>query len=287
MDKKAIVEKLNVRNYYVSELPSLKANGSKAMALCPFHDDTNPSLSIDLGTGRFNCFGCGRQGSIIDFYITKHGVSFNEAKKILIEQGILLTPQKVITQTYNYVDESGTLLFQVVRYSPKEFRQRRPDGEGGWFWNLKDTRKILYNLPEVIKTKSVVICEGEKDVEFLKNLGLPATCNPMGAGKWRDEYNDHFIDKYVAVVMDCDPPGRDHGEKVARSVHSCAKSVKLIDLGKLPYIKFSNEAWNSGEDLEDFWKAFVAYHGKENLKLFRKLILTIIASTTPYCPSVE
>jgi hypothetical protein len=54
-----------------------------------------------------------------------------------------------IVATYNYTDENGTLLFQKVRYAPKAFRQRRPDGNGGWSWNLNGVRSVLYQLPEV------------------------------------------------------------------------------------------------------------------------------------------
>ena len=40
----------------------------------------------------------------------------------------------VIEATYDYRDEAGRLTYQVVRYPPKDFRQRRPDGSGGWVW---------------------------------------------------------------------------------------------------------------------------------------------------------
>jgi hypothetical protein len=52
-----------------------------------------------------------------------------------------------IIATYNYVDESGKPLFQVVRLDPKDFRQRRPNGKGGWSWSLGKTRRVLYRLP--------------------------------------------------------------------------------------------------------------------------------------------
>jgi hypothetical protein len=42
------------------------------------------------------------------------------------------------------------LLYQVVRFAPKDFRQRRPDGPGGWTWNLKGVRRVLYRLFELL-----------------------------------------------------------------------------------------------------------------------------------------
>ena len=83
---------------------------------------------------------------------------------------------------YDYTDEQGALLFQVVRYLPKEFRQRRPDGRGGWTWNVNDVRRVLYRLPALQKQKTVFVVEGEKDADTLAELGLTATTNAGGAG---------------------------------------------------------------------------------------------------------
>jgi hypothetical protein len=46
--------------------------------------------------------------------------------------------KKSIVATYDYLNESGKLLFQSVRFDPKSFSHRRPDGNGGWKWNLKN-----------------------------------------------------------------------------------------------------------------------------------------------------
>jgi len=98
-----------------------------------------------------------------------------------------------IIATYDYPDERGDLLYQVVRFEPKSFRQRRPDGHGGWIYNLDGVRRVLYRLPELLasaRTKATVyIVEGEKDVNALYSHDFIATCNPMGAGKWLDEYS--------------------------------------------------------------------------------------------------
>ncbi|MBU0569043.1 AAA family ATPase [bacterium] len=235
MDKRTLFQKLNVRDYYASELPSLKANGSKGTALCPFHDDTKPSLSVNLETGQFNCFACNKKGSIFDFYMLKHSVDFGKAKEAITGQtGSLSRPQKKVVKTYDYTDESGNLLFQVIRYNPKGFAQRRPDGKDGWIYNLKDTRRVLCNLSEVIKTQEVFVCEGEKDVEALKSIGLTGTCNPMGAGKWRDEYSEWLKDKDGVILPDNDPGGKQHALDVAKSLNGVAKSIKIVELPGIP-----------------------------------------------------
>jgi putative DNA primase/helicase len=42
------------------------------------------------------------------------------------------------------------MLYQTVRYDPKSFKQRRPNGKGGWHWNLKGVRLVLYRLPGLL-----------------------------------------------------------------------------------------------------------------------------------------
>ena len=83
------------------------------------------------------------------------------------------TIKKTIIQTYDYTSINGELRFQVVRFEPKDFRQRRPDGNGGWIWNLKGVKLVLYRLFETVTASHVIIVEGEKDVETLFQLGMP------------------------------------------------------------------------------------------------------------------
>jgi 5S rRNA maturation endonuclease (ribonuclease M5) len=137
---------------------------------------------------------------------------------------------KKIVATYDYADQTGKLLFQCVRYSPKDFRQRQPDGRDGFLWNLKGVELVLYRLPEVVKASDVWVVEGEKDVDSLAALGFSATCNPLGAGKWRSEYTESLRGKSVVVIADKDVAGREHAEKVARSLHSAGVHCKVLEL---------------------------------------------------------
>src|SRR5262249_59666565 len=98
--------------------------------------------------------------------------------------------------TYPYHDESGATLFEVVRYDPKDFRQRRSDGNGGWTWNLNGTRRVPYRLPELLEAIAsdhpVLIVEGEKDVDALRKLGFGGTTKPRSARKWGGGDNGPF-----------------------------------------------------------------------------------------------
>ena len=141
--------------------------------------------------------------------------------------------QRQITKEYRYEDEKGELLYEVVRYEPKGFSQRRPDGKDGYIYNMQGVRRVLYKLPELIATPldvPVFIVEGEKDVDRLMSLNLPATTNPGGAGKWLPDYNEYFRARRVAIIADNDEPGRRHAQRVAESIYGIAASVKIIEL---------------------------------------------------------
>jgi DNA primase len=139
-----------------------------------------------------------------------------------------------IVATYPYRDEHRTLLYEVVRFEHKKFAQRRPDGKGGWVWNLNGTRKVLYRLPEIREKPCVYITEGEKDADKLWGLGIPATTCPGGAGKWRSEYSEMLRGKRVVILPDNDEPGEQHALQVARSLLHVAEAVKIVRLPGLP-----------------------------------------------------
>lgn len=133
---------------------------------------------------------------------------------------------------YDYRDEAGSLLFQVCRFEPKDFRQRRPDGNGGWTWKTKGVRRVPYRLPELLANpkRSVFVVEGEKDVAALEFLGLLGTCNAGGAGKWTSDHAQHLVGRTVVVIPDRDEPGRDHARKVAESLVGVAKEIRVVEL---------------------------------------------------------
>lgn len=193
----------------LSKLERVKKNGSHWQALCPLHADKNPSLSISVG----------KDGKIL---VHCHAGCSQEAVFAA------LASQVREVAVYDYTDESGTLLFQVVRYEGKEFKQRRPDGNGGWIKNIDGVRRVPYHLPELLEAKDVVILEGEKDVDTARSLGFAATCNPGGADKWKDEYGELLRGKNCVVIPDNDEPGERHADKVARSLHLRAISVKVL-----------------------------------------------------------
>lgn len=216
------------------KLQNVKRNGTGWTARCPAHEDKHNSLSVSLGEdGRIllhDHAGCNVK-NIVDALGMGLADLFPERSKVVG------SPSR-IERTYEYTDANGNLLYQVVRMSPKDFRQRRPDGRGGWTWNLQDVKRVLFCLPQVIKAVEtgaiVYIVEGEKDVDHLMSLGFVATCNVGGAKKWRTEYGTFFKGAKVVVIPDNDEVGRTHAAEVARTLLSAAASVKMLELPGLP-----------------------------------------------------
>ncbi len=202
-----------------------KKSGNGWVCRCVAHEDANPSLSIADGDAGIvvRCHaGCDQQSVI----------GALKAKGLWPERKVNGSDRQIVT-TYDYADEHGAVLYQVVRYFPKDFRQRRPDGDG-WAWSVKGVRLVPYRLPELIaaigRGETVYVVEGEKDVEALAKLGLTATTNSGGAGKWRDEFGAHFAGARVVILPDKDAPGRAHAQRVARSLGKHTAEVKVIEL---------------------------------------------------------
>jgi putative DNA primase/helicase len=206
----------------LARLAAVRRSGSGWQALCPAHADKNPSLSVHIRDSKIllHCHaGCSQEAVLAALGIETLELSLDASDG----------KARVVAE-YPYMDERRELLFQVVRLEPKSFRQRRPDGQGGWIWNLRGTRRVLYRLPEVLAAQSVLVCEGEKDCDTARGLGLVATSNPGGAGKWREEYGESLRGKRVAVIADEDEPGRRHAQQVAVSIHLRAESVKVLEM---------------------------------------------------------
>lgn len=193
------------------------------------------------------------------------GKAFFDARAEAYKMGLVLDPPPLkgnsgggpIVTAYPYVDEAGQLLFEVVRFdtanASDRFRQRRPDGNGGWIWNLKGVRsQVLYRLPALMAAvnagQRVLICEGERDADTAARLGFPATPNPGGVNKWFALYDEFLPGADVVIVSDNDPQardpstgapqfhpdgrpvhvGQDHAAKLAKRLCETAAHVRIV-----------------------------------------------------------
>jgi hypothetical protein len=138
-----------------------------------------------------------------------------------------------LVAAYDYTDEQGRLLYQAVRYFPKAFKRRRPDGRGRWTWNLGDTRQVLYRLPRVLAAveagQPVYVVEGEKDVHAVERAGATATTIIGGVnGRWLPEFSRLLAKTRVVVVADDDPPGRKRAAATARAIARLDGQVEVV-----------------------------------------------------------
>lgn len=202
------------------------------------------SLSIDLAKGVWTDHEANTGGGVIDFLMSRKGLKTGEALDWLREQiGADIEDRREvkakprIVATYDYTDEAGNLLFQTVRLDPKDFRQRRREGDG-WVWSVRGVRQVLYRLPDVIRAvaegRTIYIVEGEKDAEAAAREGLCATCNAMGSGKWPAELSSHLAGADVVILPDNDDAGRNHAAIVAAALKDVAERVRILELPGLP-----------------------------------------------------
>lgn len=226
----------------LERLSGAKKVGSGWMARCPAHDDLNPSLSISE-----------KQGTVLFF--CHAGCSFRAIQRALNLKCLQVNGKsqdgwrvsesnsKTITAQYDYFDEGGSRLYQIVRFEAdrhgtkeKSFCLRRqPQSDeiassDGWIYNKSRVAPVLYNLPRLATAELVYVVEGEKDVDTLSSYGLVATCNPFGAGKWKAEFGESLRGKTVVILPDNDETGRTHAEAVATALHGIAREVLVIDL---------------------------------------------------------
>lgn len=151
-------------------------------------------------------------------------------------------PGRVVAQ-FDYTDPLGRVLFRIERVEPgrqgrrKDFRVKRPDGAGGWAAGLNGFEPVPYRLLDVASPPPgdpIYIVEGEKKADALAKLGLVATCNPFGAGKWPASFARWFVGRDVVIMPDNDAPGRAHAEDVAGKLRDVAASLTRVDLPGLP-----------------------------------------------------
>jgi hypothetical protein len=218
-------------NRIAERFEDFQRSGKGYKARCPAHDDSNPSLSINEGEDGRILIHC-HAGCPIADVLEVVGLTLAD-----LQPGAKLWPKPIAT--YDYRDADGTLLYQSLRYDPKDFKCRRPDGTGGWVWKgvFDGVERVPYRLSELLAadlSEPVFIVEGEKDADRVAEMELTATTNIGGAGKWRPEYNKHFAGRHVVLLPDNDDPGREHMADVLRNLGDIPESVKWLELPGLP-----------------------------------------------------
>src|SRR5436305_7769264 len=144
----------------LERLEDVHRDGEGWKARCPAHEDRRPSLGVLEGADGRIVLRC-RAGCETSAVLAALGLELRD----LFAEPPATNGHREISATYDYRTADGELAYQVVRFDPKDFRQRRPDGAGGWIWNLQGVDRILYRLPDVLAAVErggpVWIVEGE------------------------------------------------------------------------------------------------------------------------------
>ena len=217
------------------------SRGAELLFRCPRHDDLHPSLQINPKKNVWLCGPCGVGGNewelaaflvgcdpsdrpVVRTWLAQHGL----LKRQTLSKKFVENAKKEVA-AYSYTDVDGGLLYQKVRYEPKDFAIRRPDGNGGWLWGMGGVTPLLYNLPEVVKSHEVLYVEGEKDVETARSLGFVATTSGS-VSSWRKEFAEVLKGRAVPIVADSDEAGRKHAQQVAGDWVEVAEQVRVLEL---------------------------------------------------------
>jgi len=226
--------------------PTKYRDGWKAN--CPAHADIKPSLDVKTESDGKVLVICRSQGCTFAQIAEALGLEQSD-----FFRGPIIVPAKSKAKStrridyahpvaiYLYENPDRSPAYQVRRLNvlnqagkiiDKTFIQYRHDG-ADWKLGLGKIETVLYRLPELLAAdigQPVWIVEGEKDVENLRARGRLATCNPMGAGKWKDSYSEALRGRPCLIIPDNDQAGSDHAQQVGRSLHGKATSVKIVDL---------------------------------------------------------
>ena len=197
-----------------------KRSGEWYLINCPCHDDKNPSLGLKQGDNGFVIFKCQAgcdSKEIANYFKSKgHDVSGKEHQQ----------QEKIEIARYQYLSIDGVLLFEKIRYQPKDFRVKNPNG-----WGDGGHKGALYNAQFLndVAGKVVYIVEGEKDADTLTRLGCIAVTTG-GASTWFEKNNHYFTDTIVRILPDNDEPGRKYAGLVRESLEAFGKcaSIKVM-----------------------------------------------------------
>jgi Protein of unknown function (DUF3631)/CHC2 zinc finger len=220
-------------------------------------------FSVNISKQVWNCRGCDKGGDVVGLVEHLDGCDFIVACTTLTGEPLPkpngkdrgTAPKKVTAATFEYSDESGAIAYVVERIEyrkadgtfiltkdgkrKKTFSQRRPDPDrpGEWLWDVEGVTRVPYNLPALIEAvameRVVYVVEGEGKVNALAELGVVATCNAGGAGKWEAGFSSYLRGASVVLVPDNDEPGFRHINDVGTSLVGIAARTYVLILPEL------------------------------------------------------
>jgi putative DNA primase/helicase len=237
----------------LGRFPDAAREGDSWRARCPIHDDKHPSLRISEavdGTVLIKCRVCGKDRT--KDILAAVGLSFpdlfQKADRVTASAPNRTPAARVakpkpngsgeLVHVYVYEDQRRQPIAEKHRFhhpdGSKTFLQKR---HGATDWGLNGTHLPLYRLADVKEARPewpIAICEGEKDADALRLLGLVATTNAEGATTWRPEHSDTLRGRRVFILEDNDEAGRERTRILVKALSGVVSELKVIALAGLP-----------------------------------------------------
>lgn len=240
--------------HVLSQLKGVKEQGNGYIACCPAHDDQNPSLSIreaDGGELLLRCHaGCKFEDIIAALseattsVTSRKNEGFQNSDEAIRSRAWRDGPP---TTVYTYRDKKGQEVVKVLRWDKptgdKTFRPLSLQG-GNWVIKAPTKHRPLYNLPKVIETQQVFVCEGEKAADAVTTLGLAATTSMNGAKSAGKTDWLPLANKDIVILPDCDDAGEAYAESVIVLLQCLPHPPKSIRVVHLPGLADKEDAFD-------------------------------------------
>lgn len=218
---------------------------AETKALCPFHDDHTPSLSINIEMAAYFCHACGVGGDAVDFFAKRRNLSDTDAIAEL--RKLLSIPSSGLRQAARGAASRNKNIRYEIRDASGELkafhiRTEGTDGKktGGMPWEpagIKTAELPLYGSERLAAAADpkapVIVCEGEKATDSLLAQGYAALGTVTGAGGIPSATALEVLrGRDVVLWPDNDEIGRQHMRRVAAALDGIARSVRRLTWGE-------------------------------------------------------
>ena len=231
----------------------LTGKGLNRLALCPFHEDKDPSFSVEVEKGLYKCFGCGEQGDAVTYLEKKRGMTKRDAMAAVFDDPAppvrsfkdapapapkfyAELPNSAIAK-HVYRSSEGKSVFVVCRFKgqPKvlPYFPAVRKGRKGWEQHLPLAEgRPLYRLPELLKANpktQVMIVEGEKcaDAAAKSFPSIVVTTWSAGTDSWKRTDWSPLDGRRILISADADAPGRKCARGIAAMLHPKCPEIRI------------------------------------------------------------
>lgn len=280
MGDKNLDEFVDYRDLYSKNTEGFIEKFGKGMAICPFHDEKTASMSIDLKTGKFNCFGCGESGNAVNFIAKIKNIDTKEAFKFICDTYNVPKEDKIEVKDKEYsiedyskekllpldflksigVIQSNKYSIEIPYYDYNEKDKKivatrvrkHPSSKQRFYWK-KDSNIMLYKCTDLEFNDDVILVEGESDTQTLTYCQVPSVGIP-GANMFRHTASNDLL-KQPAIYIN-----NEGGEAGKQFVTSILRKMRGDSYKGNIYMM------NCGE-FKDPSEAFIKFNGdKEKLR---------------------